>query len=125
MKKGLVLLLVVFCLAGCQGVSFDLALTPESATMLTNTVNGYRNDLGLPTLPFIAGNFTEDWRKPLADGKDHARISDATRNVMSTLSYCKFVETDGIEALSDKIHFSREGTVLLGERYYAAWSELK
>ena len=79
-------------------------------------------------LPFIAGDFVQDWKG------DNLSICEpvvaAIRAVCRDVSPAAFVETDGLTSNAqakvndDTIHFSREATMELGRRYFEAFVQL-
>lgn len=87
---------------------------------LTDLLKETRKAIG-EALPFISGDFTQDWSKKTPY---HEKIETAIRRVMKDQPNCAFVETDEVDTLSDKIHFSKKGTIELGKRYYSKYIEL-
>jgi len=88
-------------------------------------VRDVRARFGTPELPFIAGNFVEQWR--LANAELCAPVIAAMRAVCAGEGSAAFVETDGLlsneQAIQngDTIHFSREALYTLGTRYFEAY----
>lgn len=79
-------------------------------------------------MPIVSGGFTPAWTER---NKETCRaVCDAMIEVSRRLGNAAFVESDGIPdngaALGneDIIHFSREGCVAFGERYYDAFAKL-
>ncbi len=90
-------------------------------TMLKSTFTGIQNAIGEPT-PIVAADFTQAWREGNGKVYNPEKISNEIRDVISELNG-KFIETDNIASLSDQIHFSKAGTIELGNLYYEAFLE--
>lgn len=95
---------------------------------LYDMITSVRNRYNTPTLPFIAGDFVQDWKnKNLSDCKP---IMEKIRSVIKRIGNAAFVETDGLlsndekNANGDDIHFCRESLYELGKRYFEKYSEL-
>ena len=101
---------------------------------LMGLIRSVREEFQVPQLPFIAGDFVQQWKK------DNWAISvpvvDAIRAVCRDCGCGAFVETDGLPSNSqqerippmpweDTIHFSRNALYLLGQRYFAAFDGLR
>lgn len=77
-------------------------------------VRHIRDDLGVSAdVPFIAGEIYEGFNNADAFNASLDRIGEVVEN-----GYC--VSSDGCKAKSDGVHFTREGQLLLGERYAEA-----
>lgn len=109
--------------------------TTEHYTNLKTLVTLSRECVGDTTLPFISGDFSHAWRQT-CDNKEHDHTSiwyncnyhpvkNAIIQVMTDMLYCAFVDTDGIDANSDKIHFSRKGNIELAKRYKEKYESLR
>ncbi|MBQ7152375.1 MAG: hypothetical protein IJR83_00350 [Clostridia bacterium] len=96
------------------------------STLLKSVTQRYH----VPTLPFVAADFVQNWKRDLPD--ICKPVVDAIRAVCADYSHGAFVETDGLlsnkEQLAligrdydDTIHFSRESLYELGRRYFAAF----
>ena len=91
-------------------------------------VNGVRARYNAPNLPFIAGDFVQDWKQ------DNARICApvvaAIRAVCNCVGSAAFVETDGLQSNAeavgngDDIHFCRAAQYELGARYFEKYQTL-
>lgn len=88
----------------------------------------------VPALPFIAGNFVQQWIEE--NPAICAPVIEAMRDVCKAYPAGAFVETDGLpsnyqqighETLNfrDTIHFSRASLYRLGERYFEAFGRLR
>ena len=79
-------------------------------------------------IPFIAGEFTEEWSKKNLQGCN--AVISATKKVLQEYGGGRFVCSNGLKSNNqvlfngDDIHFSRASLYELGERYYAQFSNL-
>jgi hypothetical protein len=85
---------------------------------LKTLVNSLRTDLGIPDLPFIAGEITEDpkqntYNRGVAFNVELNRIASS-----SSIPYLYVVQSDGL-TLQDGWHFDSSSMLLLGQRYAA------
>ena len=83
-------------------------------------------------LPFIAGDFVQDWKNSAPDITKRANIIiDGTRKLCKELTCSAFVESEGLlsnrlnpscpnfdDVINDNIHFCREAQKELGIRYF-------
>ncbi|MBR4204062.1 MAG: hypothetical protein IKQ92_01145 [Clostridia bacterium] len=94
-------------------------------TLYRLTADGF----GVPEIPFIAGDFVQQWKT--ANAAICEPVIRAIRDVCRDVGGA-FVETDGLcsntqekrqipLAWEDTIHFSRRSLVELGKRYFAAY----
>jgi hypothetical protein len=92
-------------------------------------VQDVRKNAGRGDLPFIAGDFVQQWKAENAEVCQP--IITAIRDVCADIGYAAFVETDGLTSNDqqlgngDAIHFSRAALYLLGHRYYDAYCGIK
>ena len=76
----------------------------------------------VPALPFIAGDFVQQWIE--ANPEICAPVLKAIRAVCRDHAVCGFVETDGLKSNDQEfgggnnIHFSRRSIYELGHRYF-------
>lgn len=88
-------------------------------------VNDVKTVFQCPDLPFVAGDFAQDWKggnleicKP---------VIDAVRDVCAACGSGAFVDTYGLQSndqklgTGDTIHFCREALYALGQRYFNAF----
>lgn len=74
-------------------------------------VNDLRADLGVGAeVPFIAGEICRDYKNAPYFNPEISRIGSKIEN-----AHC--VSAEGCGSNADRVHFSREGQILLGERY--------
>ena len=79
-------------------------------SQLSAFVSDLRNDLDAPDVPFVAGEIYEGYKNAVYFNKQIRKISRKIDN-----AYC--VSSKGCTSKSDQLHFSRDGQILLGERY--------
>ena len=95
---------------------------------LQTLVKSVRQIAGHETLPFVAGNFVQQWYNENIE--ICVPIITAIRDVCSDIGYAAFVETDGLLSNNEKvgnddtIHFSREALYVLGHKYYDAYKTI-
>ena len=100
---------------------------------LTALVRDVRETFGVPALPFIAGDFVQQWKGENAE--ICAPVVEAIRAVCRDIGFAAFVETEGLlsnkqfaetrgQASDDTIHFCRNALYTLGERYFSAFAAL-
>lgn len=95
---------------------------------LYDMITSVRNRYNTPTLPFVAGDFVQDWKNK--NLLDCTPIMEKIRNVIKRVGNAAFVETDGLLSNDEKntngddIHFCRESLYELGKRYFEKYSEL-
>ncbi len=104
---------------------------------LMGLLRSVREEFSVPELPFIAGDFVQQWRE---DNADICRpVLRAIRDVCRDCGHGAFVETQGLKSNmqegawdplwgedgdKDTIHFSRNSCYLLGKRYLEAFTKL-
>lgn len=80
-------------------------------------VKDMRQDLGMPHLPFIAGELSQwNWTgRKEGTGSFNIMI----RNIQSFIPYSAWVSSEGLDCLKDSTdpHFGTKGQLILGERY--------
>lgn len=81
-------------------------------SQLSTFVADLRNDLDAPDVPFVAGEIYEGYKNAVYFNRQIRKISRKIDN-----AYC--VSSKGCTSKSDQLHFSRDGQILLGERYAA------
>lgn len=95
---------------------------------LTTLLHSVRDTFGVPELPFIAGDFVQQWIE--ANREICAPVLDAIRAVCRDNVRCGFVETDGLKSNDqefgggDNIHFSRRSIYELGLRYFREYARI-
>ena len=89
------------------------ARQPEAyKARLSALVENLRKDLGAPNVPFIAGEIAH-WRS------SSVGFNEMIRTISTFVPNSDWVSTEGAGMLKDKTdpHFSRDGQLLIGERY--------
>lgn len=113
----------------------DATLNSSYRTYYDNLMGLYRSvagRYGVPDLPFIAGDFVQDWKSKNAAICEP--VISAARDVCRDCGG-RFVETDGLKSnmqeldhhpfgWEDDIHFSRRSVYELGRRYFAAYRQI-
>ena len=95
---------------------------------LTTLVNTVRSTFNFPCLPFVAGDFVNEWKT--ANLAACEPIIAAIKDTCTDIGNARFVETS--ELLSnnqqigngDTIHFSKEALDILGRKYFVAFCEI-
>ncbi len=80
-------------------------------------ISQLRQDLDTPDMPLVIGELGQFNEQYIEFNKLFPEIVKLVPN-----SIC--VSADGLESKRDKIHFSRAAQLILGERYFTAWTEL-
>ena len=110
-------------------------------------VESVRNKANNPSLPFIAGDFVQDWKTSSQEVFDRCvPIVDALRCLTSDLERADFVESEGLlsnrlnptcpvfpedkdpiihDVKNDNIHFCRDAQMQLGKRYFEKFMKLR
>jgi len=96
---------------------------------LSALVNAVKTTFNCPNLPFIAGDFVEQWKN------NHKLISEpvikAIKAVCNDCANGAFVTTNGLESNAqvlnneDTTHFSREALYELGIKYFNEFKKVK
>lgn len=101
--------------------------SPETAgsygIRLRKMISDLRNDLKSPDLPFVVGKLGEFIT---AERLPHAQtVNDALGMIPEQVEMTACVETTGLKAKSDGIHFGAEAARELGRRYASAMLKLQ
>jgi hypothetical protein len=102
-----------------QGESNTKLTTEEYAAKLKQVAEGFRAELGLPNLPFVAGTLG-DFLKERANSVN-AAILALPQNVPHTGA----IEAKGLGHKGDNLHFDAAAQRALGQRYAEAMLKLK
>ena len=101
---------------------------------LMGLLRSVREEFRVPQLPFVAGDFVQQWKKD--NWEICVPVVDAIRAVCRDCGSGSFVETDGLKSNTqedrdpplpweDTIHFSRKSLYLLGQRYFEAFEDIR
>ena len=109
-------------------VSDELATGYEAK--LHQLIRDIRQDTGIPTLPFVAGDLAEFY----GTGKDHnsparvARIQQvrgALKSLPAKVPHTAFAPSTGAKSPdAHMVHMTRESYILLGQAYFDAWNRI-
>lgn len=103
---------------------------PEKAATyrvrLTRTIEAFRGRLGLPELPFIAGELGPF----LADNTDPgfpalATVMEAIRTLPDRVPFTTIASAKGLDHIGDHVHMDTPSQVIFGQRYAEAYLKLK
>ncbi len=97
-------------------------LAPAYAAKLAGLVARLRADLGVPTVPFIAGQLGKFADVPWDEFK--VQVDQAHRDLPARVPRTAFVSAEGLVHKGDKVHFDAESLRELGRRYAAAYRKL-
>ena len=95
---------------------------------LSTLLSSVRETFAVPELPFIAGDFVQQWIE--ANPEICAPVLDAIRAVCRDTARCGFVETNDLPSNDqdfgggDNIHFCRRSLYELGVRYFEKFVEI-
>jgi len=95
---------------------------------LSGLVKSVRETFGCPDLPFVAGDFVNEWKS--ANIAACEPVVSAIKDVCDKIGSAGFVETADLPSNNqaigngDTIHFCREAQYTLGRRYYKAFKEI-
>ena len=95
---------------------------------LSALVKSVRKTTGQENLPFLAGNFVQQWYNENTEVCQP--IITAIRDVCTDIGHAGFVETNELSSNSeetgndDTIHFSRKALYELGNRYFEVYSKI-
>ena len=108
-----------------QGESDSGREDPVYASQLKAVIDGFRKDLGAPSVPFIMGELGEfTFAKP--DGKEtFARsVNDQMKSVAAELPNVAVASSQGLTDRGDHLHFNSESLKEFGKRYFDAWQKM-
>lgn len=109
-----------------QASDADQTLFIERLTALFLSV---RERYGVPALPIVAGDFSQDWKSKHFEDAD--RVTRAIREVLDRIGHTAFVSSEGLMSNDrkmgngDDIHFCREALYELGHRYFKAFASIE
>lgn len=95
----------------------------EYKEKLSLLINDFRKRVNCKDLPFIAGDYVQDWKKLCPHSY---KISEATQEVVRSTISCAYVSSVNLEGncAEDIIHFSRKSLKELGKRYFEKYLQL-
>tara|TARA_R110002096_G_scaffold200639_4_gene384644 strand:+ start:3959 stop:4762 length:804 start_codon:yes stop_codon:yes gene_type:complete len=85
-------------------------------------VRNFRQELGYPDVPFIAGQMGRFENKAWDDWR--IMVDQAHQNLPKSIANTAFVRSDGLTHKGDFVHFSALGYRKLGQRYASAYRAL-
>lgn len=95
---------------------------------LKTMVESVRSRYRLPQLPFIAGDFVNDWK--MKNLEDCRPIIEKIKEVIEEIGCSAFIETSDLLSNhemvknGDDIHFCRAAQYEMGKRYFQAYSQI-
>lgn len=95
---------------------------------LKEMIISFRNHYDLNKLPFIAGDFVNEWKSE--NLSDCEPIVNAMKEVVKEIGYGDFIETSDLKSNNqtlsngDNIHFCRSAQYVLGQRYFKAYKKI-
>jgi hypothetical protein len=96
------------------------AAAESYARYLTMTVEGFREALGGPIAPFIAGEIGR-FLSGYPDCPEFGLVNQAIHQVCHRLPGCAAVSSEGLGHTGDFLHFNAKAARTLGSRYADAW----
>jgi hypothetical protein len=82
----------------------------------------FRRELGVPDVPFIAGQMGQFDERPWSDAKK--LVDTAQQSLPAKVAHTAFVNSNGLGHRGDEIHFSTPAYRELGRRYAEAYRNL-
>lgn len=98
------------------------ALSNSYEQKLRALIARFRQDIGSPELPFIAGEVAHFSVLP---DKDQETVNLAIKTVVATTAFCGYVQTQGLQHRGDSLHFDSPSAREIGKRYAAAMRAVK
>lgn len=98
--------------------------------LLTKTINGFRKDLELPNLPFVAGELPAfQIQRPDSTGNVRinphvVQINAIFADLKNKISNYDYVKADSTDHRGDHLHFNAASARLMGERYAVSMEQL-
>ena len=100
------------------------------ADRLKQVVNGFRKDLSLPDVPFVAGGLApfcgrKDLPADAPEPEGPKTIRRVTRETMEALPHAAYAPSEGCDThIGDSVHFDTPSLRKLGLNYYEAYRRL-
>lgn len=97
-------------------------LAPVYETALHDLIARFRNELGVPEVPFVAGQLGIFEKRPWT--ADRHRVDQAHQSLPRKVPNTAFANAQGLNHKGDEVHFDTASARILGRRYYEAWKKL-
>ncbi|MBQ8163597.1 MAG: sialate O-acetylesterase [Clostridia bacterium] len=84
-------------------------------------INDLRSELKLPTLPVVIGELSHDLGENALSWRfenRHLELNRILNKIPSELEWCRIAHSDGLDLMSDGLHFDSRSLYILGERYF-------
>ena len=98
------------------------ALAPGYEVKLHGLIARMRKELGVPEVPFIAGQMGKFAEVPWDDA--HAQVDTTHQELPKKVKHTAFASADGLNHRGDKIHFDSPSYREFGRRYFDAFQSL-
>lgn len=105
----------------------DEKLFPLYEEKLTRIIDALRKELDLYDVPFLLGGLGEYLKNCLLDErlKNYTYINDSLKKIAKKEKMIGFVESDGLKANPDNLHFCAKALREFGKRYYNVFCGLE
>lgn len=100
------------------------------STEIIKLINKMRSRYSEFTIPFLSGEFVDEWCETGEDAVEPDIIEKALHDLEKKLPLCRCISSKGLKSNNqeihngDNIHFSRKSCIELGKRYFKAYEEL-
>ncbi len=98
----------------------ELSSAYEAA--LHDLVARFRSELGVPDVPFVAGQMGIFDERPWS--ADKRKVDRVHQSLPQKVPYSAFAKADSLNHKGDEVHFDTASARILGQRYYEAWKSL-
>lgn len=105
-----------------QGESDMAADTPAYGEKLQQLIADFREDFGLPDLPFVLGQVPAFSRNVSAPG--YQRVIDAIARIPAQAPNTAVVSAEGLKDNGDNLHINAESQIEFGKRYFEVYRTL-
>lgn len=107
-----------------EGDSGSLKTANTYGKRLAQMVTDLRSDLGLPNLPFVAGQLGEFFVAK-KDNEAVRKVDNALKTIGDLVDNAACASAEGLEHKGDVVHFSSEALCEFGRRYAAEMKKLQ